>query len=241
VQPALFRLRSFTGASLVAVVFSAAFGAMLLSRVVWAQDVWHWSALVTGLSIAPGPIMVPVCSFLLAGPLIARFGPGPVIAAGSTIFAIGAAWWALASGLRADYAGEMLGGILLTGIGVGLTLPTMIATGAASLPPSAFSTGSAVVNMFRQIGLAIGVAVLIALLGSPHTPAAILAAYQRAWIVTAALALAAGLVGAIVLSPRRPAAAVGAEAAAAAVGAEAAAATVGAEPAAATATTQPPG
>lgn len=34
---------------------------------------------------------------------------------------------ALAVDLRPDYVGEMLGGILLTGVGVGLTLPTMIA------------------------------------------------------------------------------------------------------------------
>jgi EmrB/QacA subfamily drug resistance transporter len=67
VDRALFRLRPFTGASAVALFFSVAFGAMLLSRVLWAQDVWHWSALTTGLAIAPGPLMVPLFSFLLAG------------------------------------------------------------------------------------------------------------------------------------------------------------------------------
>jgi EmrB/QacA subfamily drug resistance transporter len=203
IDRSLFKLRPFTGSSIVALLFSAAFGAMLLSRVLWAQDVWHWSALITGLSIAPGPIMVPICSFLVAGPLIARFGPGPVIAAGSTIFAAGVAWWALVAGLEPDYVGEMLGGILLTGIGVGLTLPTLVATGSASLPASAFATGSAVVNMFRQIGLAVGVAVLIAVLGSPHSPAAVLTAYQRAWIVTAGIAFAGGVLGLALLTARR--------------------------------------
>src|SRR6202020_1561827 len=58
IDRALFRLRPFTGASMVALLFSAAFGAMLLSRVLWAQDVWHWSPLITGLSIVPGPLMV---------------------------------------------------------------------------------------------------------------------------------------------------------------------------------------
>ena len=52
--------------------------------------------------------------------------------------------------------------MLLTGIGVGLTLPTLMATGTSQLPPHAFATGSAVINMLRQVGLAIGVAVLIA-------------------------------------------------------------------------------
>jgi len=84
IDRSLFRLRPFTGATAVALFFSSAFRAMLLSRVLWAQDVWHWSALTTGLAIAPGPLMVPLFSFLVAGRLIARFGPGIVIAAGST-------------------------------------------------------------------------------------------------------------------------------------------------------------
>src|SRR5947209_426550 len=205
IDRALFRLRPFTGASTVALLFSASFGAMLLSRVLWAQDVWHWSPLVTGLSIAPGPLMVPLFSFLVAGRLTARFGAGAVIAAGSTIFAAGAAWWALAMGLAPDYAGELLGGMLLTGVGVGLTLPTLMATGASSLPPHAFATGSAVVNMLRQVGLAVGVAALIAVLGSPHSPLATLIAYQHATWMIAAIAFLGGLIGLGLLSGRRQA------------------------------------
>jgi EmrB/QacA subfamily drug resistance transporter len=203
IDRALFRVRPFTGASAVAVLFSMAFGAMLLSRVLWAQDVWHWSALATGVSIVPGPIMVPVVSFLVAGRLIDRFGSAPVIAAGSTIFAAGMVWAALAAGLKSDYVGDVLGSLLLTGIGVGLTLPTLMATAASSLPPTSFATGSAVVNMLRQVGLAIGVAVFIAVLGSPGSPAATVGAYQRAWVVTAAIALAGGLVAIPLLVSRR--------------------------------------
>ncbi len=202
VDRALFRLRPFTGASVVAVVFSAAFGAMLLSRVLWAQDVWHWSPLVTGLSIAPGPIMVPLVSFTLTGRLNARLGPGRTIALGSTVFGAGALWWALAAGLRPDYAGEMLGGMILTGVGVGLTLPTIMATGTASLPPNSLATGSAVVNMFRQIGLAVGVAVLIAVLGEPRSPSAVLDVYRWGSIAVTAMALASALAGLVFLRAR---------------------------------------
>jgi MFS family permease len=202
IDRALFRLRPFTGASAVALAFSTAFGAMLLSRVLWAQDVWHWSALSTGLAIAPGPLMVPLFSFLAAGRLIARFGPGPVIAAGSTIFAAGAAWWALAMGLQPDYVDDMLGGMVLTGIGVGLALPTFMATGASSLPAHSFATGSAVINMLRQIGLAIGVAILIAILGTPRSPAAALGAYESASWVIAGISFAGGLIGLATLAGR---------------------------------------
>jgi EmrB/QacA subfamily drug resistance transporter len=203
IDRSLFGLRPFTGASAVALFFSAAFGAMLLSRVLWMQDVWHWSALTTGLAIAPGPLMVPLFSFMVAGWLTARFGAGAVVAAGSTIFAAGAAWWALALGLEPDYVGEMLGGMILTGIGVGLTLPTMMATGASSLPSHSFATGSAVVNMLRQIGLAIGVALLVAILGTPGSPAEVLDVYERASWVIAALSFAGGAIG-LALLARRP-------------------------------------
>jgi MFS family permease len=197
----LFRARSFTGATVVMLLFSMSFGAMLLSIVLWAQDDWGWSALRTGLAVAPGPIMVPLFSFLVAGRLIARFGPAVVVGVGSSVLAAGIIWWALAIGLRPDYPGGMLGGMLLTGVGVGLTLPTLMATAAGSLPPPSFASGSAVITMVRQVGMAIGVAVLVAVLGAPDTSVARLTAFQHGWWAIAAIALI-GAVAAVLLHHR---------------------------------------
>ncbi len=199
VPPSLFRSRTFTGASLVGLFFSASFGGMLLSVVLWEQGVWGWSALKAGLAIAPGPAMVPLVAFGLGGRLVARFGPAAVIAAGSLLFGAGVGWWALAATVAPDYLSGMVGGMLLTGAGVGLTLPTLMATASASLPPSAFATGSAVVNMIRQTGLALGVAILVAVLGTVvgHGDPTI-DAFRRAWWVTAAIAVV-GLVPAFTL------------------------------------------
>jgi EmrB/QacA subfamily drug resistance transporter len=209
IDPALFRAPAFTGASLVALTFSAAFAAMLLSIVLWEQGVWGWSALQAGLGIAPGPLMVPLMSFVVAGRLIARYGAALVITLGSIAFSAGLAWWALAIGLRPSYASAVLGGMILTGIGVGLTLPTMMATAAASLPPPSFATGSAVVNMIRQTGLALGVAVLVAILGAhTHRGPAALAAFRHGWWAAAAISLA-GIVPALALLRPRPAAPAG--------------------------------
>jgi EmrB/QacA subfamily drug resistance transporter len=203
VPPSLFRSRPFTGASIVALFFSAAFGAMLLSVVLWEQEVWHWSALRAGLALAPGPLMVPLMSFVVAGRLISRYGSAVVISLGSLVFAAGVAWWALAVSTDPNYVSGILGGMLLTGIGVGLTLPTMMATASSSLPPASFATGSAVVNMVRQTGLALGVAVLVAVLGTAANQGApALSAFRHAWWVTSALALA-GIVPAVSLL-RRP-------------------------------------
>jgi EmrB/QacA subfamily drug resistance transporter len=202
IDPRLFRVRAFTGASLVTLLFSVSFGAMLLSIVLWVQDVWGWSALQSGLAIAPGPVMVPLLSFLVTGRLIARLGPGPVTWLGSATFAAGIGWWALAVRLTPDYA-DMLGGMLVTGIGVGLTLPTLISTAAASLPPQSFATGSGVVNMLRQVGFAIGVAVFVAVLGTPRTPTGQLTAFRHGWAVTAAIALAGAFAAVAMRRPRQ--------------------------------------
>ncbi len=201
IEPALFRPRNFRGASVAMVLFSMAFGAMLLSLVLWMQGAWGWSALRTGLAIAPGPLMVPIFGLLVSGRLIARFGPGPVAGAGTTLFAAGLAWFAVAIGPQPDYVRDVLGGMVASGIGVGLTLPTLMATAAGSLPPQAFATGSAVVNTLRQVGLAVGVAVLVALLGA--TPD--LAAFQLAWWVFAGVSGAAAVAALVLLGHRRPA------------------------------------
>ncbi len=201
IHPSLFRSRSFTGASIVAIFFSAAFGAMLLSIVLWEQGVWGWSALRAGLAVAPGPLMVPLMSFVVAGRLITRYGPAVVIALGSLAFGAGIVWWALAVGLQPNYAADLLGGMILTGIGVGLTLPTMMATASSSLPPQSFATGSAVINMLRQTGLALGVAILVAVLGTGHHGIAELDAFRHGWWMTAAIAFG-GVVPAVILLRR---------------------------------------
>jgi MFS family permease len=170
--------------------------------VLWMQDVWGWSALHTGLAFAPGPLMVPLFGFLLTGRLIARFGPGRVIGVGASIYALGVASWALRAGVHPHYVSQVLPGTLLTGAGVGLTMPTFMATGAASLPPQAFATGSAVLNMLRQVGLAVGVSVFVAVVGTPATPDAAVSAFHHGWTVIAAVGLLAAVVGAVAL--RRP-------------------------------------
>ena len=200
VNPELFRSRLFTGASITALFFSASFAAMLLSVVLWEQGIWGWSALRAGLAIAPGPLMVPLMSFLVAGGLIRRYGPAVVITLGSLAFGAGVAWWALAVTTSPDYVAGVLGGMILTGAGVGLTLPTLMATAAASFPPQAFATGSGVINMIRQTGLALGVAILVAVLGTGGTTR--LASFQHGWWVTAAISFA-GIVPALALLRHR--------------------------------------
>ena len=94
---------------------------------------------------------------------------------------------------------------MIVGVGVGLTLPTMMASATSELAPENFATGSAVVNMLRQVGLAIGVAVLVAVLGTPSGAHALLDAFDHAWLVIAAFAAATALASLAILGLRRPA------------------------------------
>ena len=190
VDPSLFRIRPFTGAALIVAPFSIAFGAMLLSIALWLQNVWGWSGLKAGLAIAPGPFLVPLTSLLLAGRLIGHLGAARVVALGIATFAAGMVWWATVPGLDPSMAVAVLGMIPL-GLGVGLTVPTLMGAGMATLPPSSFATGSGILNMVRQTAIALGVAIFVAVLGVPDTPLGRLAAYGRAWWLMAAITLTA--------------------------------------------------
>src|SRR5919106_1050829 len=169
VEHGLLRVRTFALSTLALLLFSTSFATLLLSILLWTQTVWGWSALRTGLAFAPGPLMVPLFS-IGVGRLAPRVGAGTLGLLGCVSFAAAGIVWAVAIGLHIDYAAAMLPGTLLTGVGVGLTLPTLTATATSSLPRERFATGSAVINMARQIGFTLGVAVLVAVLGKPDTP-----------------------------------------------------------------------
>jgi EmrB/QacA subfamily drug resistance transporter len=192
VELPLLRIAAFSTSTVGVLLFTVSFGGMILSSVLWCQNVWGYSALKTGLAIAPGPLMVPPLA-VAAGPLAKRIGPGPVAALGNVLFGLGLFTWALGVGTQPDYAGEMLAGFLIGGVGVGLALPTLTAAAATALPTHRFATGSGVFNMSRQIGAVLGVAIAVAILGVPRTSAAALTAFQHTWDAIAAMSVLAGL------------------------------------------------
>jgi MFS family permease len=100
-------------------------------------------------------------------------------------------WWITHIGVTPDWAGAYLPGSLLSGIGVGLMLPSLGGAATAPLPPERFATGSALYVMSRQIGIALGVAGLVAILGVSTGEGAV-HAFHHAWIFMIACALVAG-------------------------------------------------
>jgi len=190
VEPALLRVRAFAWANLTTLAFSIAFAANLLAAVLWMQNMWGYSALKTGLAVASGPLMVPVFA-AVAQRLAHRVPAGRIAAAGCLLLGLGVLLVLFSAGEQPHYATEMLPGWLVGGVGVGLALPTILSFATADLPPARAATGSAVVNMSRQVGSVLGVSVLVAVLGSPSSYAAAHTVFQHAWWFTAGCALLA--------------------------------------------------
>jgi MFS family permease len=158
-----------------------------------------------------------------SGRIASRFGRAVPALIGTVAVAAAALYWIVAAPAHPDYVTGFLPGLFLGGIGAGLTQAPMFAA-ASTLPPHRATTGSAVLNMARQVGSAVGVAVLVALLASQHPDQ--LALFQRGWGLQAGAAAAAAvliLVRAVIrpsLSHRRAAAAAAATAAARVPGCE---------------------
>src|SRR3954462_11271153 len=193
VELPMLRVRSFSMAAMAAFLFSAGFGAMLLGGVLFLTQVWGYSVLTAGVAFAPGPFMAAVFA-LPAGRLAPRVGPHVLAAIGCFVFALGAAWWARQMGSEPAFAAELLPGMILTGIGVGLTLPSVSTAAVSGLPASRRATGSAVLQMARQLGIALGVAILIAIFGHP-SPENALDHFRNGWWFMAAVTFGAAIAG----------------------------------------------
>ncbi len=203
VDPALLRIRPFRIAVIAAMLFFAAFSAMLLTGVLFLTGPWHRDVLQAGLEIAPGPAMA--AAFSIPGARLARrVGMAKVGALGTALFALATLWWLTQLGPVPDYAGEYLPGMILTGIGVGLVIPTVTAAATVVLPPERFATGTAVVSMGRQLGAAIGVAILVALLGDPQTVDDFDAAFTFMLAASAASGLVLAGLGPVTVSVAQP-------------------------------------
>jgi EmrB/QacA subfamily drug resistance transporter len=200
IEPGLLRVPAFFWSNVTALAFSIGFAANLLANILWMQQVWHFSALKTGLAISPGPLMVPV--FATIAQLVARRMPaGRIAAAGCVMIALGAITVLTTVDVTPAYATTMLPGWMIAGAGVGLAMPTILSCATVDLPASRAATGSAVVNMGRQVGSVLGVSLLVALLGRPEGYATLHAAFQRSWWAVAATSLAAA-VAALGMTPR---------------------------------------
>lgn len=185
-EPAMLRVPGIAAALASTFVFCTAFGAGVFALVLLGENTWGWSPLRSGAAVIPNAVLV-LPAAAIAGVLLSRrrAGTAMIIAAGAALFAAGVCWWILGVRAQPAYLPHLLAGLLLTGIGIGFTMPVLFGAATAPLPPDRFATGAGMANMTRQVGIALGVAVLVAVLGGSAATSGHVGIHSlhRAWIV----------------------------------------------------------
>src|SRR6516164_2799530 len=187
----LLRNRTFSVTNAMTVVGAAGFYGYTLSNVLFLTGLWHYSVLQAGLALTIGPVV----AVAVAGPasrLAQRIGPRPVLVAGGLIWGGAVMWFVKRVGMTPDFLGEWLPGMILLGIGAGTLFPNLTGTAVASAPGENFATATGMNSVARQIGAALGVAVVAAIIAAA-TPAGAYAAFQKSWAFGAACLFVAGL------------------------------------------------
>jgi EmrB/QacA subfamily drug resistance transporter len=199
----LLRSRTFSGAFAASVLYYAGFGAFVLSAVEFLTGVWHYSPVLAGLAIAPGPAMVLPFARIVAPRLAGRLGgAGWVAVLGCAVNAGAQLLWLSRIQAQPAYLTHLLPAQLLGGAGVGLAIPSLLGAGSASLTPARFGTGSGILNMARQVGTVLGVAGLVAILSRVSRTDPV-AAYRNGLLLVIAFFAAAGVISAVLLTGGR--------------------------------------
>ena len=207
VSPRLFRDRAFSAANGVVLLAGFALLGFVFFNTLYFQAVQGWSPLQAGLRSLPNTLAV-VVSAPLAGRLASRYGYRVPVTAGLLLAA--AALWAL-TGIEAGTPySQLWWKLAMLGAGLGLSISPATAAGVAAMPGTQAGVASAVIQTSRQVGGALGVAVLGAVAAAQDggatpdaDPAAFLAGVHAAYLVAGAAVAAGALAAVLFLRPRR--------------------------------------
>jgi NTE family protein len=181
----LTRIRSFAVANIASVIYGSATGAVLFATVLFLREVWDYDIVHAGLGLLPLAVSSMFAS-LFAGRLGNRYGERAVAVPGALIVAGGLAWSAWRVGAHPEFVRDWLPGGAMIGLGMGFTYPMIGSACVRGVEGADLSVASAANRMTLQIGNAVGIALVIAILGdsSGH---GMLDQMRIAWAVTAAM------------------------------------------------------
>jgi EmrB/QacA subfamily drug resistance transporter len=190
----LFRIPSFAGAASLMFLFGLSlYGAMLLLPLYY-QQLRGASALAAGLLLAPQGVgsLLPR---LVIGRLTDRFGPRPVVLAGTLVAALGTLPFALATAHTSEIL--LSAALVVRGAGLGGATIAVMAAAFEGLEPGQVPHASSATRIMQQVGGAFGasvLAVILARLAAGHPGALGLASAFRGtfWWCLACTVLALG-------------------------------------------------
>ena len=200
--PSLFADRTFRVANAATFVFGAAFAANILNNVLFLRTVWSYGVVRAGLFSVLAPVVVAVTS-IVAGRVMSRVGFRMLLVSGLLVFAAVVAGQATLLQTGPTPWTRWLPLMLVLGISIGFTFPVLTASAVSTLAPAHFALGGAVNNTFRQVGSAVGVALVVTM----QSTAPGIGGYRAGWILVAGCGL---LAAAVSLAQPRPVRAVAA-------------------------------
>jgi EmrB/QacA subfamily drug resistance transporter len=181
----LFKNKTFLFANLAGISFGIAFSIMFFSFFFWMKNIWHYSQTLAGAAIMPGPLMV-VPTALISGKIASKIGHRPLLMIGAITYALSGLWFLLIPESNPAYVRDWLPGLLLSGMSVGLVMPSLSASAVFGLHQKDYAVGSAINNAVRQIGTVIGVSITVLFLAKSQLQ---IADFKTTYSIHIALAL----------------------------------------------------
>jgi len=158
----LFRDRNFAVANWIAAAISFGMLSLFLPIVIYLQSVRGFTALVAGLTFAPMSLTSMVVA-PFAGRFADKVGGKYILLTGITLFTIGFGLVAIVAGPDSTFI-TFLGPAIIAGAGMGMTFAPMTTIAMRNITPQMSGAASGILNTTRQLGAAIGSAVVGALL-----------------------------------------------------------------------------
>src|SRR5438874_3002192 len=215
----LFRLRNFSTANVVGVLWAAAMFAWFFLAALYLQFVLGYSPLQIGLAFLPSSLIMAVFSIGLSARLVMRFGISRTLATGLALATAGLALF-IRLPVDGNFLADVLPSMILLGFGAGMVFNPVLLAAMNDVEQTEAGLASGVVNTSFMMGGALGLAVLASVAasrtsnlidsGEGHLDA-LVGGYHLAFLVGAIFAATAATLGGLLLPKGVPAGVHGAE------------------------------
>jgi EmrB/QacA subfamily drug resistance transporter len=206
----VFKPRNVWGANLVQLFLVAGMLGFFFMNSLYMQRVLGLNPLQIGFAFLPVALTIGALSIWVSARLITRFGSRRVLLPALALVAAGLALYTRLP-VHSNYFVDLLPGMLMLGIGVGLVFPALATLAMSSATASDSGLASGLLNTTAQVGGALGLAVLATLAASQtqnllavgeSAPNALTGGFQMVFGISAALVIAGVVLAAIVLRPK---------------------------------------
>ena len=195
----IFRSRNLSGANAIQILLVPGMFGMFFLGALYMERVLGYDALEIGLAFLPATLLMGGLSLRYSERLVMRFGARQVLLPGIVMILGGLLLFTRAP-VDGEYLVHIFPVMVIFGVGAGLAFPSLVTLAMAGVGRSEAGLASGLVNTSAQIGGSIGLAVLATLAATrtdhlratgDATAAALNGGYHLAYVVGAALVLAA--------------------------------------------------